>query len=105
MTLDLSERRVSALDAARDDGDYENDDVEDNALVLTRDQLQQVDEFRNLLDRADDADKFELCAEKCNELLRHDTRLQILIAAYDGCLSRVRKQKAAEDQREDAIAK
>ncbi|KAL8296022.1 hypothetical protein RB600_001488 [Gaeumannomyces tritici] len=87
MTLGLLVRRASAPDVARNDDD-ENDNVEDNALVLTCDQLQQVDEFRSqLLDRTDDADKFELCAEKCNELLRHDTGLQILIAAYDDVMS------------------
>ena len=104
MTLVPSERRVSAPDATRDDDDADVDDtdvddadaddadvddadVEDNALVLTRDQLQQVDGFRDLLDRADDAYKFELCAEKCSELLRHDTGLQFLIAAYDDVMS------------------
>ena len=87
-TLGLLVGHVSTPDATRDDKDNENDDVEDNALVLTRDQLQQVDEFRHqLLDRADDAEKFELCTGKCNELLRHDTGLQILIAAYDDVMS------------------
>ncbi|GAB1310632.1 hypothetical protein MFIFM68171_00842 [Madurella fahalii] len=39
---------------------YENGDVEGNALVLTCDQLQLVDEFLNQLpDTTDNADKFE----------------------------------------------
>ena len=73
--LDLPVQRASAPDAPRDDDDDETDDVEDYALVLTCDQLQQVDEFRTLLDRADDADKFELCAKKMQRTAppRHET--------------------------------
>jgi len=56
-------------------------------LVLTCDQLQQVNDFRGLLDRTDDTDQLQLCAEKCSELLRQDTGLQILIAAYDDVMS------------------
>jgi len=95
-TPDLSLRCVSTMDDARDgdaarDGDTdENNNVDDNTLVLTCDQLQQVNDFRNqLLGSTDDADKFQLCAEKCNELLRFDTRLQILIATYDDVMSAV----------------
>jgi len=56
--------------------------------VVTRNQLQQVDEFRNqLLNRANDANKLELCAGKCNKLLHHNSELQILIAAYDDVIS------------------
>src|SRR6266566_742105 len=84
----LSVRCISALDAARDGDDNENDDINDNALVLTRDQLQEVYNFCNQLQgKTDDDDRLQLCAEKCNELLRHDTRLQILIATYDDVMS------------------
>ena len=83
-TLELS---VRALDAARDDN--EKDDVDDNALLLTYDQLQQVNDFRELLNSTDDTDRLQLCAEKCGELLRHDTGLQMLIAAYDDVMSAV----------------
>ncbi len=88
----LSVRCVSALDAARDgddndNDDDDNDDVDDNALVLTCDQLQQVNEFRELLDSTDNTDQLQLCTEKYSELLRHDTSLQILIAAYDDIIS------------------
>jgi len=89
-TLDLSVRCVSARDAARDGDGNDDDDVDDNASVLTCDQLQQVDDFRHqLLGKTNDADKLQLCAEKCDELLRHDTRLRILIAAYDDVMSAV----------------
>ncbi|KAK0706308.1 hypothetical protein B0T26DRAFT_755826 [Lasiosphaeria miniovina] len=68
--------------------DDEDDSLGDNALVLTRDQLQQVEDFRNrLLNKTDDAEKLELCAEKRNELLRHNTELQILVATYDDVMS------------------
>ncbi len=90
----------TSLDAAPDDN--EKDDVDDNALVLTCDQLHQVNDFRELLNRTDDTDRLQLCAEKCSELLRHDTGLQMLIAAYDDVMSAVcrgfEKQKAREDQ-------
>ncbi|KAK0718308.1 hypothetical protein B0T26DRAFT_752244 [Lasiosphaeria miniovina] len=76
---DLSVRCVSALDAARDS--------DDNALVLTCDQLQQVNDFRKLLDSTEDTDQLQLCAEKCSELLGHGTSLQLLIAAYDDVMS------------------
>ena len=104
-TSGLSVQCISALDTARDGGEINdnvgeiNDDnvdeindgnADDNYLVLTNDQVRQVDSFRTqLLDRTDDAEKFQLCAEKCNELLRDDTRLQILIAAYDDVMSAV----------------
>jgi len=79
---------VGTIDTERDDNANETDNADDNALVLTRNQLKQVDDFRKqLLGTTDDAGKFQLCAEKCNELLRHNTGLQILIAAYDDVMS------------------
>jgi len=81
--MGLSGQCVSAPDAVRDVDDNENDDADDNALVLACDQLQQVNRFRELLDRTDDTDQLQLCAEKCSERLRHHTSVQILIAAYD----------------------
>ncbi len=84
----LSVRCISALDAARHGDGNENDDVNDNALVLTRDQLQEIYNFCNQLQgKTDDDDKLQLCAEKCNELLQHNTKLQILIATYDDVMS------------------
>ena len=53
--------RVSALDAARDGDDNENDNVDDNALVLTCDQLQEVDDFCNQLHGKTDDDLLWLC--------------------------------------------
>src|SRR6266566_4983363 len=86
----LSVRCVSALDTTRDSDDNENDDVDDNALVLTCDQLQEVYNFCNQLQgKTDDDDRLQLYAEKCNELLRRDTRLQILIAIYNDVMSAV----------------
>ena len=96
----LSIRCVSALDAARDGDDNENDDINDNALVLTRDQLQEVYNFCNQLQgKTDDDDRLQLYAEKCNELLLHDTMLQILITTYDDIMSfachKSKKQKTS----------
>ncbi len=85
--MSSASRSDTTLDAARDDN--EKDDVDDNALVLTCDQLHQVNDFRELLNRTDDTDRLQLCAEKCSELLRHDTGLQMLIAAYDDVMSAV----------------
>ncbi|KAK0725673.1 hypothetical protein B0H67DRAFT_642064 [Lasiosphaeris hirsuta] len=60
-TLNLSALCGSTLDIARDGDDNKNDDVDDDALMLTCDQLQQVDDFRHqLLSETDDADKFQL---------------------------------------------
>jgi len=79
---------VGTMDSGRHNNANEKANADDNALVLTCDQLQQVDDFRNqLLGRTDDADKFHLCAEKRDKLLGHDTRLRILIAAYDDVMS------------------
>lgn len=87
-TPGLPVRRASALNTPRDGDNNENDNIYDNALVLTCDQLQEVDDFCNQLHgKTDDDDKLQLCAEKCNELLRDDTRLQILIATYDDVMS------------------
>ena len=50
------------MDTEQDDNANEKDNADDNALVLTCDQFQQVDDFRNqLLGRTDDAGKFQLC--------------------------------------------
>src|SRR5205814_10353167 len=87
-TPGLSVRRISTLDVAQDGGDNENDIVDDNALVLPCDELQEVIDFRNqLFNKTNDDDKLQLCAEKCNKLLRYDTKLQILIAVYDDVMS------------------
>ncbi|KAK4182977.1 hypothetical protein QBC35DRAFT_545237 [Podospora australis] len=46
-----------------------------------------LERLTQLLDRVNDAEKLELCTEKCNELLHHHTGLQLLIAAYDDLMS------------------
>jgi hypothetical protein len=62
----LSVRHVSVLDTAGD-GDNENDNVDDNALVLICDQLQEVNDFCNQLHgKTNNNDRLQLCVEKCN---------------------------------------
>ena len=78
---------VGTMDTEPGDNANEKDNTNDNALVLTCDQLQQVNDFRNqLLSTTNNASKFQLYTEKCNKLLYYNTRLQILIAAYNNVI-------------------
>lgn len=72
---DLSVRYVSVMDVARDSDNNKNDDIDDNALVLTCDQLQYVNDFRKLLDSTKDTVQLQLYIEKCSKLLSHGTGL------------------------------
>lgn len=70
-------------DVPSDDGDLPDDDLSD-ALVLSKDQAQQLDEFRRTIRLcANDSDKYELCSRRRDDLLAAHGEVRLLIAAFE----------------------
>jgi hypothetical protein len=58
-------------------------DLEDDFLVLDRDQLQQVQLFRDNIGACQtDDEKYDLCVNTRDDLLAQPTGLELLVAAY-----------------------
>ena len=58
--------------------------LDDDSLLLSSDHAQQINQFRQELRLCKgDTEKYEVCAQTQDEVLRHYTGLQLLIAAYE----------------------
>ncbi|KAK4182234.1 ATP synthase subunit alpha [Podospora australis] len=65
-----------------------NNEPDDDAIVLAPDQATQVNRFREELRICEtDAQRYEMCVQKRDELLDRHTGLQVLVAACDHVMS------------------
>lgn len=81
-------------------------DLDDDFLMLSLDQAQQIDQFRTQIRRCKtDTEKYELCAQARDDVLERHTEMELLVAAYehiivDECAEyKEWKEKRGEGQR------